>query len=547
MKLDTKTALGIDISNGRINLALLRKSSGGVELVKTATGPVPEGAIKNGNIEDPAILAKEISQLKTRSRIRVRLRQAAVSLVARPMLMQIMEMPKQAPTGVGQFVHNEVKHCVALSGKKIALDFCGIGAARQSSSNRVFVVAADSQKIAQIVKACTLARVNLEAIEPPLIAYVRAFYAKKIAGKFDRNVLIAELSSSALTLCVFRKQTMDFVRTREIDDQKAEPRELCQWVASEINTIIQFYDIEVPDSPGKWEISVVADSAMQLHKAASEILKAKIACESLQVETSEDAYQDTPLLKSELPISDFRLPIENRKSQLENCAKPSVVAIGLAMKLLAASDSNLRVNLLPRDVVEVKSLKKHALITANIIAAVLLVMVLAVGGLMLKIEKVNENIARKKQEQSLQDISELRREERLLDGRIKQLSEGPGKLNKILSSRHDSDWPGLLNDLRNRTPKTVCITNLKSSGNSRIFLEGLALSYESVHLFVNMLDESEHLDSASLIGAEKYGEGSRSAGSPEDGLVRYAINCSLTPEEGSRSAGSQRRITGVNR
>ncbi len=60
MKLDTKTALGIDISNGRINLALLRKNSSGVELIKTAAGPVPEGAIKNGNVGDPAILARGI-------------------------------------------------------------------------------------------------------------------------------------------------------------------------------------------------------------------------------------------------------------------------------------------------------------------------------------------------------------------------------------------------------------------------------------------------------------------------------------------------------
>ena len=508
MKLYAKTALGIDVSNGRINLALLRKNSSGVELVKTASGPVPEGAIKNGNVEDPAILARGIRELKTRSRIRIRLRQAAISLVARPMLMQIMEMPKQAPTGVRQFVHNEVKHCVALSGKKIALDFCGIGAARQPNSNRVFVVAADSQKIARIVKACTLARVNLEAIEPPPVAYVRAFYAKKIAGRFDRNVLIAVLLKSALTLCVFRKQTVDFVRTRDINDQKAEPSELCQWVASEINTIIQFYNVEVPDSPGKWEIFVVADDAMQLHQDAEEFLKAKVACESLQVKASEDAYQDTPI----------------KQSRAETKAETSLVAIGLAMKLLTPDQGNLRVNLLPPEAAEVKSLKKHALITANIIVAFLFVMVLAIGGLMLKIEKVNENIARKKQQQSLQDISALLKEEQLLDRQIKQLSDGPSKLNEILSSRGDGDWLGLLNDLRSRTPMSVCITNLKSSENSKMFLEGLALSYESVHLFVNMLDKSEHLDSASLIEAEKDDQ--------EDGLVRYAISCSLTPAEG---------------
>ena len=507
MKLDTKTALGIDISNGRINMALFRKSSGGVELIKTATGPVPEGAIKNGNVEDAAILARGIKELRTRSKIRIRLRQAAVSLVARPMLMQIIEVPKQAPTGVGQFVHNEVKHCVALSGKKITLDFCGIGSGGRHGNERVFVVAADNQKVAQIFKACTLARVNVEAIEPPLVSYIRAFYAKKIAGSFDRNVLIAVLQNNALTLCAFKKQTVDFVRTRDITENRAEPSELYQWLAKEINAIIQFYDIEFPDSPGRWEISVVTDGAIQLQDDAEEFLKAKVACESLQVKTSKDAYQDTPI----------------KQSKSSTKTETSVVAIGLAMKLLATDQSNLKINLLPSEAAEVKSFKKHALITGNIISAVLLVMVLAIGGLMFRIKKVNANIAHKKQ-QSSQNISELVKENKLLDRRIKQSSDGPGQLKVILSTHRDSNWVGLLSDLRARAPKTVCITNLFSKGSSRIFLEGLALSYESVRLFVNMLDKSEHVDSASLIETEKDDE--------ESGLVRYAISCSLKSREG---------------
>ena len=512
MKLDTKTALGIDISNGRINLALLRKNKNGLELVKTATGPIPDGAIKNGNIEDPAVLAKGIKQLKSHSKMRVRLRQAAVSLVARPTIMQIIEMPKQAPTGVRQFCETEMKHCVALSGKKIALDFCGIGAAKPQSSNRVFVVATDSEKITQLVKACRLAGVNLEAIEPPLVAYIRTFYANKIAGRFDRNVLIAVLANSDLALCVFRKQTLDFVRTRQSNKDKVDPSELCEWVASEVNTVIAFYDVEVMESPGRWEVFVIVDDE-QVHYGALESLKDEIACDSLQVKTPEDAYQDMPI----------------KPSKSATATGASVVAIGLAMKPLAGSYGNLRVNLLPPEAAEVKSLKKHAIITGNIIAAVLLVMVLAIGALSLKIEKVKENIVRKKQQQSLQNISELLKEEKLLDRQIKQLSEGPGQLNEIISLRRGGDWLGFLNDLKSKTPEMVRITNLTSSGGSRMLLEGLALSYESVRLFVNMLGKSEYLDSASLIEAEKDEQ--------KDGLVRYAIDCSLTPEEGKITSG----------
>ena len=43
-----RTALGIDISEGRISLALLKKGANGVKLVKSAGEPVPDGAIKGG-------------------------------------------------------------------------------------------------------------------------------------------------------------------------------------------------------------------------------------------------------------------------------------------------------------------------------------------------------------------------------------------------------------------------------------------------------------------------------------------------------------------
>jgi Tfp pilus assembly protein PilN len=510
MKLDTKTALGIDISEDRISMALLRRSTKGVELLKSASGPVPAGAIKDGNIEDPALLAKGIKDLKTRSRIRIRLRQAAVSLVAKPMLVQIIDTPKQFPTNISQFIQNELKHCVALSGKKIALDFCGISSSGRSGGSRLFVVASDSQRIANLVKACGLARVNLEAVEPALLSFVRSLYAKKIARKFEHNLLTAILRDKTLTLCVFKKQMLDFVRTRYINAEKNEPSDFCQWLSEEINALIQFYNIEVSDSTINWEITIFTDGA-QLQKEAEEALLAKITAPpqaDVQIRGPENICQDISVTEKGGPIK----------------TAASAVAIGLAMKLLVPDGSNLRINLIPPEAAEVKSLKKHTLITANIIAAVLFIMVLAIGALMMRIEKLNENIMRKKQGQSMQKISELVQEDQTLDRRMKQLSEGPGRLKEIVSSRRDSDWFGLLNDLRSRAPKNVRITNLSSKGDSLMSLEGLALSYEAVHLFVNMLDQSEHVTSASLIEAEKDNEG--------DGYIKYAISCAIAPKEG---------------
>jgi len=68
----------------------------------------------------------------------------------------------------------------------------------------------------------------------------------------------------------------------------------------------------------------------------------------------------------------------------------------------------------------------------------------------------------------------------------------------------------------------VRITTLYSKGNNEMYLEGLALSYEVVRLFVKMLNESDYISSASLNMRRDDEAG---------GLVMYTINCSLTREK----------------
>jgi len=498
-----QTALGIEISNDRINLALLGKSADGIVLLKVASGPVPDGAIKNGNVEDPAILAGAVKALKARHKMRAA--QAAVSLLAKSVLMQIIDMPERVPGNIGQFVQNQVKQCVALSGKEIALDFCGVAPAGRGGGKRLFVAAADVANVAGLAKACNQFRLNVESVEPPLIAYARALYEKRIAGKFDCNVMMMIVQDDCLALCVFRKQSLDFVRTMDIGVENARPGEISGRLADQINAVIQYYDVEVHDSAEKWEATLVTDS-MQLLTDARESLIAKVTRAELHLRTPENAAQDTSI-----------------GGDITTGA--SAVAIGLALKLLGQDQSNLRINLVPPESAEVKSFKKHAVITANVIAALLLLMILAGGVLGLITKKVNGNIERIKQTKSSQDTLALLKEEELADKQIIRLSEALERMNNITASRRDLLWRDLLNDIKKATPKNVRIIDLFSKGNSAMSLKGLATSYEAVHLFVRMLNKSEYIDSASLVETEKSNE--------YGGLARYVINCSLLQGKGS--------------
>ena len=59
-----------------------------------------------------------------------------------------------------------------------------------------------------------------------------------------------------------------------------------------LTEIQKFYSVEFVDNPGKWEITVFADTG-QLPQDAEERLKSKIQAGSLQVRTTKDAYLDT--------------------------------------------------------------------------------------------------------------------------------------------------------------------------------------------------------------------------------------------------------------
>jgi Tfp pilus assembly protein PilN len=499
--LRTRTVLGLDISDKQISLALLKGGKNGVKLLASASAPLPEGAIKNGCIENAAVLAKAIKDLKNKSKIRTA--PTAVSLFTEPSVVQIMGIPKQVPGNIGQFVRDQVKHIAVLQPNNIALDFCGVAGAG-SGAGRLLVVAADDRKVDEIVSVCGQADLTVEAIEPPLLAYTRALYTNKVAGKFDCNVLIAILQGHSLTLCVFKKQAMDFVRTNSIPAEKTQSEEISQWLAEQINAVVQFYDVEVPDSSGKWDITVVVDG-VQLSRNAEGTLKAKVANAGLQIMTSEDIC---------------RVAVVNQSRKPADC-QPSPVAIGLAMKLLDKDARNLGVNLLPPEVARFRTAQKGVLLTANIIAVTMLIMVLAVAVPERKITSLNESIDHKRVN-LFQDTHALVKERASLDEQIGAINNQVNQINAVLDSRHDTDWPGLLNDVGKAIPKTVCMISLSSGADSVVLLKGLATSNEAVYEFVARLNKSERVNVASIAGTEK----------DSRGFISYEINCTPAPRKG---------------
>jgi len=518
MMRDKRTAIGIDICEGWIRMALVCRDERGVRLLKTVSAEVPVGTVKNGNIEDPGLLGKAVRKLKNSNKMRAN--RAAMSLVANPTVIQTVEMPKQIPVNIGQFVRNQVKQYAVLPAKELAVDFCGClqltggesTAAQGStlaSNARVLVAATESRKTEAIAKACSKAGLDLEVIEPPLLAYIRALYRRMVAAKSDRNVLLITLRDQTLTLCVFVKQAVDFISTEQLRTQQPDQKYLLEVLAEQISSVIQFYDLEVAGSSKNWEATVIVDKRDKLPQDAEEYLTEHAHCEKIHIRDNQNAFQDTPLAFASVSSP-------GDKEQL-----PSVVAVGLAMGLLETAGSQPCVNLLPPHVAQKRSLKRSALVAANVMAVLLAVMV-AVGTVPSIMAGRIKNEAIRENAQMTENTVALVRQRRSIQKQIQTVSSEIQQLKKTVSSHHEIDWLGLLNEIRNIIPKSVRITRLSCDSSLKMKLEGLALSNEDAYLFADLLDRSGYTTGAS-ISTEKDDE------QPE--LVNYRISCSLAEKK----------------
>jgi Tfp pilus assembly protein PilN len=514
MKFTEKTVAGIDISQERISIVLLKNGKNGPRLVKSVVADVPPGVIKDGNIANPVMLAKAIRDMKVHNRIWTN--RAAVSLFAKPVVTQMIEIPKQMPPNLTQFVNGEMKHCAAMPSGDIVLDYCSVGSNKRSVDKKVLAVAAETKKVTVLVQTLGRAGFAAELVEPAILSYLRAISDKKITGRSSCNVLVAIFRDNILTLCVLRNGVVDFIRTKEVR-QKSTSGDLCSWLADELAEIQKFYSVEVMDNTGKWEVAVFADTA-QLPQDAEAILKSKVQAGSLQVRTSKDAYLDT--IFGGQPA---RLASRAERAGDKN-EQPSPVAVGLAMNLLAAQRDNVKLNLMPPKIVQLNEAKRDVLIAVTAVAALLLFMVLAIAAPVYMIRKISGGIAGKTARVSVRNTDKMVEKNQYLDSKLQALSNRLDSIAKISELHKDVNWVQLFTNIRDATPASVRIVNLSCPDGQRIQIEGLALSNDAVNSFVSSLEKSPDISTVTLLESSKQ-EGQK-------GFINYQINCKLGVKKG---------------
>jgi Tfp pilus assembly protein PilN len=269
---------------------------------------------------------------------------------------------------------------------------------------------------------------------------------------------------------------------------------------SEINTVIQYYEVEVEEEEDiDWDVVIVHDDI------PVEAEKFKNGCEekivgSVQLCSSNTVYENTPL-------------------EVNNAIEAaSITAVGHALKSFNIHQLQAKINLLPPETEDVRNTKKYALITANVAVVILLVMF--AGGALIRnsLGKTQYAIEQRKANDPVGNIEALLKKQKKITEQIAFFSSRKKEMNEVFADYSGVKWHDLLHDIRTRTPVALYLTRLTCSENMTIMLEGNAVSFKAIHIFAKLLTQSDYFKAASVAETNK---------SNTEGLVAFTVRVEL--------------------
>lgn len=499
MKARARIALGIDICQDRVSMALISEDPFGYKVVRAGSISLPQGVVCDGGLVEVKALSKALRKLRRRTRI-PRM-EAAVGMSVNPLVLQVLDMPKQMPANVGDFVVEELRQYVSLSGKDIVSDFCSVGSGA-GSQKRILSTATERDKIRTLVRACAAAGLTVEVIEPVVLAYTRAADRMKTPPVHTDKRLVAEINGHYLAACLLRKGAVDLARVKSVPAGVEGARHACQWLAEEIRAMTRYYDAGSSGPGAEWQGTVIVRDAPWMTPEAVAFLRAETGVDALAVTDSRGV--------------DLAMAEEPHRSSAD---LPSTVAVGLALKLLDADDDTWKINLLPGDVTQTRSSRRRIFMAATAAALIFLAVLVTLQILSRTTEKMHQDLDHRRFAEKLYTTPALAAEARGLDRRIKQIERDLGQMNEVLSGQHHVDWPSILRVIRESAPADVCITRLWSREARSLSLKGLALSYGSAQTFVRGLDERGEFTSVALTKLDRQQDNRF--------MIEYEIDCLL--------------------
>lgn len=499
MRPRNQTVLGIDIGERRISLALVEKKGRDFCVVAGATCHVSG----EEPVTSAEMLGRALTQLGRHGRWRgVR---TAVAFSARPTIIQLLDLPRQVPTNISQFVEQELRQYVALSGRDMLSDFCGIGVG-PGLPKRLLAVGTDAGQVRETVRACRTAGLAVEMVEPAALACAATVQRGDDAPGRRDDLLLGVLDAVGLTVCFFRKGNLELVRVRDVPADQSGAESLAPWLATELRAVLTYGGVESPTDQGPGRTLVlVQDIGCPGHEIQS-CLAAEAQMERVTVVDACDGGYLPP-----------------RANGKEGAAAPpqvSLAAFGAAARLLDTETNNLRLNLLPEEVARARMTSRRLLLTANVAAWLFLALLVLVQLVARTTGVMRARIEETRLSRQLYATPALIAQERFVASEIMRVRQELQRLESV-RARHRVNWPEVVQTAKRAVPAEVSLTQLTSPDGRSLALKGLAPSCAAAQQFMRNLDGRDLFATVALTRMERRQEGGN--------LLEYQIECLLKP------------------
>src|SRR5579871_4332179 len=175
MAVQGRPILGIDINPNEVCVVEMYGAWPDGHVVRADAAPTPRGALVEGRVAQPEVLAEVIRSLM--ERMGVGTREAIVGMMARNVVTRVVEVPRVPDNELPMVIEGELAHYQLLGGQTTTLDYFRLPEPEDSRAiPQVLVVAAEENTIRDYYLVADLAGLRLLALEPSLSAMYRSAY-----------------------------------------------------------------------------------------------------------------------------------------------------------------------------------------------------------------------------------------------------------------------------------------------------------------------------------------------------------------------------------
>jgi type IV pilus assembly protein PilM len=201
--------VGLDIGSRSVKAAEIEESKRGRELKRFGITEIPHGAVEDGTINDPEVLAEAIRQLFKGYNIKER--NVAISIGGYSVIVKKIAVQTMDEAQLQETIHFEAEQYIPFDISDVNLDFQILGE-NETNPNQmnVFLVAAKKEMVDDYVNLANLAGLNPCIVDVEAFALQNTFEANYDTG--NDNIALIDIGASKTSLNILKGNNSVFMR-----------------------------------------------------------------------------------------------------------------------------------------------------------------------------------------------------------------------------------------------------------------------------------------------------------------------------------------------